>query len=302
MKKLSFLLALPLLATMAACTKTSKKSSNNGSSTSPVSDYCRQYPQAFGCSGTSTGTTSGSTTGTTTGFTTGGSTTGSTTGGTYTPLPTSDNNWTDLYAGGVPSGSCSTPTGSGYEPRKGTVTISGAASYFPDNAWTSVGESQYTSARYSHNNSYYLVNVPDARDFLDTDAILKIRFKVRPQPKAPAGKSWCFNRLTGTNADSYGYRNLKFKAALRRVNADGTLDYAYRGVKEFTAGVNSCTAAEDYSQFNQGAPYGSVLVIYDVYSDQGCSAASGCTSYTKVRDASCWSVDIEAQVDGTKSI
>ena len=248
-------------------------------------EYCSIYPWMLGCTLNSTsgsGTTSGSTTsgGTTTGETTGettgsstGSTTGSSTGETtggvpeepvyvnpYPALP-SDNSWISLYSQGLPAENCSTPTGTGYDVRMGTITASGGTMYAPNNPWSSLGDSEYTSISYSHNTSTHLTSVMAAKDFFQTDAVLKIRFKVRPQPKAPNGKTWCLGRVTGQSTDPWGYNNLKYAVSLRPLNADGTVGGSFIGTRYFTTKVNSCSVAADFSGYIQNAPYGVVVFI-----------------------------------------
>lgn len=318
MKQTSMMLILFGLM-LVGCTESSKKSS---SSTSAVSPYCAQFPTAMGCSGTTTG---GSTGGTCSigsnnntvpgcpgycavnpshadcgGGTTGGSTGGST-GGYNQTMP--NNNWQSLYPYGQPSGSCSTATGTGYETRKGTITIAGGTWYSPDNAWTMVGEAEYKNVSYSHNNSPYLVSVTDAKGFLDTDAKLRIRFKPRAQSLPPTGKSWCYNRTTGQSGNTYGYGTLKFSVGVKGLNADGSVKSVFDKIHtNVVANVNSCSPALDFDDSAQRNPYGIVLVVYDVQSDQGCWQAGNCTAFTSVKTGSCWSMDIEASVDGTKNI
>jgi hypothetical protein len=171
--------------------------------------------------------------------------------------------------------------------------MSGGVYYAPDLSWTGVGESEYTSIRYSHNVSDFLTSPTDAVAFLETDSILRVRFKPRPEPKAPIGKSWCFGRATGQSADSWGYTKLRFTVAIK--GTDGIL----RGTTSVTADVNSCTQAVDFSNYITSK---GTLVIRDVYSNQGCTYQQGCNAWTKVRDAACWQMDVEVQVDGTKSI
>lgn len=320
MKLIKLFLPLTLLFILVGCSDTSVKKKSSSSSSSPITGCAGTgYYCTPGCGGynpqiassTYCTTSTNNCTGTSyycntscagynaqiaasnycSGTTTGTTTTG-TTGGGYTTIP-SDNNWASLYPSGEPSGSCSTPTGTGYDLRKGTVTLSGGVSYSADLSWTGVGESEYTSLRYSHNVSSFLSSPTDAASFLDTDSVLRVRFKPRPQPKAPVGKSWCYGRLTGQSGDYWGYTKLRFTVAIK--GSDGIL----RGATQVTTSVNSCSAAIDFS--NHITSNGT-LVIRDVYSDQGCTYQSGCTTWTKVRDASCWQMDVEVQVDGTKII
>lgn len=269
---------------------------------------CSQYPWMQGCAGGTTGGTvctmqyppppgcPGSTTGGTTGTTYPPST------GGYTRIP-SDNNWQSLYQSGVPTGSCSSPTGTGDAVREGTITLAGGMMFSPTNPWTSLGESQYTSVSYSHNNSYYLTNVADAKSFFDTDARLKVRMKVRPQPAVSKSQgTWCLGRQTGMSSDMYGYKSLKFAVSLRGLNEDGSLKNYFEGTQYVSAGVNSCTKAMDFSLLQKNHPFGAVIVIHDVQSDQSCWYGSNCTAFGAVRTASCWSMDFQVSVDGSKDL
>lgn len=282
-------IAILLLGSMIiSCSESSKKSSSSSSNQygTCITDYYTN-PSCPGY-GTSGGTTSGSTT-------------GSTTGGSssYTGIP-SDNNWASLYPSGEPTGTCTSPTGSGYPLRVGTITMAGGQMYQPNLPFYSMGEAEYAGAGYSHNTSYFLTTVNDAKMFLDTDAVLKIRVKPRPQPKPPVGKSWCFGRVTGQSQDTYGYTSLKYNVSVRAVNADGSLG-PFMGTQSRTTTVNSCSASMDFSGFAQSAPNGLVVVVHDVQY-LSCWYNSGCTTYNTVRAASCYQMDIQVAVDGTQSI
>ena len=286
MKQTTIILLTALV--IAGCSKSSSTKSNNSSSNNQATACLYDYytnPLCPGYGQNSGGTTSGSTTGTTG-------------GGNYTGIP-SDNNWQALYPNGEPTGTCSSPSGSGYPPRKGTVTIAGGQMYSPANPWFTMGD-EYSGSGYSHNVSYFLNNVNEAKGFVDTDLGLKIRVKPRPQPKAPTGKTWCFGRVTGQSSDTWGYTVLKYSVSVRPVNADGSLG-PFMGTTSQTTSVNSCSTAIDFSGFSQSAANGLVVVIHDIQSNQGCTYQQGCTAYRAVRAASCVQMDIEASVDGTQS-
>lgn len=291
MKHTAFTIVLSSLM-LWSCSESSSTSKKDDSSANPYT--CATNPYAYGCTGATTGATAGATTGVT------GGSTGTTGGGSYNTIP-SDNNWQALYPSGEPTGTCSAPTGSGFALRKGTITMAGGQMYSPANPFYSMGEAEYSGAGYSHNISYFLTTANDAKSFLDTDAVLKIRVKPRPQPKPPVGKSWCFGRVTGQSSDTWGYMKLKYSVSVRAVNADGSLG-PFQGTTAQTTTVNSCSPAIDFSGFAQSAPNGLVVVVHDVQSDQGCTYQQGCTAYRTVRAASCWQMDLEVAVDGTQSI
>lgn len=305
--KHNIFLTLLFAGVLWGCSESSSTSKKEGSSqdqfntcvgnaywtTPPCPGYCQYNPTVAGCAGSTTS-------GTTTGSTTSGSTTGTTTGGgSYTGIP-SDNNWQALYQSGEPQGTCSAPTGSGFAPRKGTITMAGGQMYQPTLPFSSFGEAEYAGASYSHNISYFLTNANDAKGFVDTDAMLRVRVKPRPQPKPPVGKSWCFGRVTGQTTDTWGYMKLRYSVSVRAVNVDGSLG-PFMGTVNQTTTVNSCSPAINFDGFAQSAPNGLVVVVHNVESDQGCTYQQGCTAYRTVRSASCWQMDLEVAVDGTQS-
>ncbi len=292
MKQTTMILLTGLVLWGCSESSTSKKSSSNSSSYTACSYDYYTNPACPGYT-TSGSTTAGTTSGTT------GTTTGGTSGGTYNTIP-KDNNWAALYPSGEPTGTCSSPTGSGFALRKGTITLAGGQMYSPANPFYSTGD-EYSGTGYSHNVSYFLTTVNDAKGFIDTDAVLKVRVKPRPEPKAPVGKTWCFGRVTGQAADTYGYMRLKYSVSVRSVNTDGSLG-PFMGTTSYTTGVNSCSPAIDFSGYAQSAPNGLVVVVHDVQSDQGCTYQQGCTTFRSVRAAACWQMDLEVAVDGTQSI
>jgi hypothetical protein len=309
MKQTSIILVLVSFM-LVACSDKKKSSSSVNCALNPYQAGCMGYTNPYG-----TYPYPGMTTGGTTGNictmqyppppgcygTTTGGTTGTTTGG-YTQIP-SDNNWQSLYPSGVPTGTCSSPVGEGNALREGTVTLAGGMMYSPSNPWNTMGDTQYSSVNYSHNNSYYLTNVSDAKAFFETDARLKVRLKVRPQPAVSKSQgTWCLGRQTGMSADVYGYKSLKFAVSLRGLNADGSMQPNFVGTQYVSAGVNSCTNALDFSGLQQNFPNGAVIVIHDVQSDQSCWYGSNCTAFGAVRSASCWQMDFQVSVDGTKDI
>lgn len=305
-------------------TENEKYSFCKPASVSDASD-CDIYPWNYGCAstsynsyttgtqGTSTGsvtenyTTSGSyTSGGYTGGSTGGTSTGGSTGSTpyeqnnyneYSSL-IGNNNWQSLYPNGLPPENCSSPTGEGYDLRQGTITVAGQMMYAPNNPWNTLGDQQYSSISYTHNVSSYLTKISTSRQFLATDARLKLRFKIRPQPSASNQGTWCLGRQTGFASDSFGYMNLKFAVSLKALNADGELESTFINTKYVSARVNSCTPALDFSGITQNHPYGVVFVVHDV---QSCSTSS-CETYGQIRTSSCWQMDVQASVDSTKDI
>ncbi len=288
MKNIFLLLMLASLAVVTGCDSATKKSSSRSSNS-----LCTQNPTASGCGGN----------------------TGGGTGGSYSTTIPSDNNWADLYAGQTipPESNCQT-TGTGYGLRKGTITMSGGWWFSPASNWSAQNpantysttalakESQYTSNKYGHNVSGYFTDVTEMRNFLDSDSVRKVRFKVRPQVKPPTGQSYCYYRRIGQSADTYGYSKLRLTVGVRPLKADGTLDTIKRSWTVESV-VNSCTPAIDMSASQIGTwPHGVVFEITRAERSDNCWYQTGCTTYADIPAKSCWQVDVEAAVDGTVGI
>lgn len=310
MKHTTFAVLL-LSLVLWGCSESSTTSKKSDSSLNP---YCVTNPTAYGC-----GTTTGTPTCSSTDYATVGSTCfcsintthsscggGSNTGGTnpggpsYGTIP-SDNSWTGLYNGpgkpSVPTATCSAPTGTGYGTRKGTITMA----FQKD---TTVPVDDYSPAlsglsSFTNNVSSFLANKDDAKMFIDTDALLKVRLMPRPQPKPSAGNVYCYGRRTGAGSGTaYGYSKLSFAVSVRAVNTDGSLG-PHQGTQYLTTNINSCSPGLDYSGYAQSAPNGLVLVVHDVYSDQSCSYFP-CDGWSQTT-TTCWQMDVEVAVDGTKT-
>jgi hypothetical protein len=300
MIRTTLILMLPLLG-LVACQDANKSKSGSSSNNTLNSNYCLQNPAA--CVGGTTGGSNGLNS--------------NPSQQTYKPMPLvlpeppSDNDWENPYSlyyfnkedfpNGIPTGTCSPPTGTRpdlYDLRQGTITIAGGTKYEPDLYVPGSSLSDFT-----HNNSFFLVSTNDAKAFLETDTKLRVRFRIRPQEKAKAGTAGCFNRTIGGSTVGYGYTKLRFIVGLKGVNPDGTLTPGLITNPETVSGlIGGCTQTVDFSSDHKRYPNGVVLVIQDVRSNQGCTYPQGCTTMKTVDSKSCWSMDIEASVDGTKDI
>lgn len=251
--------------------------------------FCQYYPTHASCS-------SGGTTGSTTGGTTGGSTTNP-----YPQTPSSVlyTNWGVKYPGGVPSGSCSqsySPTGVTFTPyatRSATITMAGHDNYDPTNVET----------QNAYNTSSILKTVNQAKTLYSTDAILKVRFKPKPQPDSALSPTACYGRLTGQSSTP-GYTKLMFTVNV--VGWDANNNRSIEPVGVYTVGVNSCSQGIDLSSFASRFPNGMYVQISDIYANQNCwwdnnTGFNSCNAFKLVREADCWSMDIEVAADGTKT-
>lgn len=326
---LFFLFSLLLVG---ACQESSKKKSSSSAS----SAYCTTNYFAPGCpghnSGLSTGVNSGATTGSNPicqqgqnywqypgcpGFCqnapthqscSGGTTTsGGTTGSTTNPFPQYPSNaiyanWGVQYPGGEPpvmncpaavrpSGVNFTP----YETRKATMTIQGGTFYNP------------ASGIPYGNTSNILKTVTNAKTLLETDSVLKVRFKVMPQPINSANAHYCYIPNYRVASSQAGYYRLIFSVAIVGTKANGTVEEEYLGT--YNKQVNECTPPIDLSSYAALYPGGMYLKIYDVqdntltwpnnYAQFGFRDGD---AYRTVRSMDCWTLDVEVAADGTKDL
>lgn len=295
-----YLLALMSLV-LVGCSesKTTSSSSSNSSSYTCNSTnnstlpgcpgYCTTNPTSVYCSGS--GTTTGSTTG----------------GNPYPNYPSSSlyPNWGVRYPGGVPTGTCSTPTApSGitytpYETRVATVTASGLNAHNPSE----------TITQNALNTSVSLMSVAEAIKFYGSDGVLKVRFKANKQPDLAKGSTICAGRASGQSTTP-GYTKLIINLkVVGKLYINGVLTTETVSIPVDTLAVNNCSAAINLKTYLDRYTEGMYLTISEVMANQNCwwdDSASGtgftnCTSFKKVRDADCWSVDIEVAADGTKT-
>jgi hypothetical protein len=251
--------------------------------------FCQTYPTHSSCQGGTTGTT-----------------TGGTTGG-INPFPQYSSNpiyanWGVQYPGGTPAENCSqavAPTGvtfTPYETRKATMSIQGKTFYSP----ASSVASQYM------NTSSILKSVANARTLLETDSVLKVRFKPRPQPENTQSSPYCYIPSYTKMSSVAGYTKLQYSVVLVGTKANGTTEQEPIGT--FTTDVNSCTPAIDLSSYTSLYPAGMYLIVQSVRSNQGTwpnnYAQYGfrdSNTFTDVRSMDCWVIDVEVAADGTKT-
>lgn len=297
---------------LVGCTQESTKIN---SSSSDQNTYCigSNYYN-YGCPGYGTsngGTTSGSTTGGTTGSTTGGTTGGS----NYNPYPNYgstyvDKNWSVHYPY-VPNINCSeatTPSNINYTPyetRKGTITLKGQVNYDPAS-----GQSYFDTTSTS------LQSVDAAKNFFWGDSTLKVRFKANLQPESANTSTVCPGRATGMSSLK-GYGRIRFDLYLVGTRGDGTTNTVSLGQK--TIDINKCTSAINLASYAEEYPNGMYLKVSNVQGNQNWSPGIGQEKYydyygyiypqnpyvestwKAIRNAECWSLDIEVAADGTKT-
>lgn len=338
MKQMPLIFILSLLLSLMSCTQESSKNSN--SSYNPYNNNCAGTNYyAYGCpgyNGNTTGTTTGGTTGNNCFYgnnyyyqqgcpgycqmypthSSCAATTGGTTGTSTNPYPYYysayvDKNWQVLYPY-VPSISCTdavAPTGVSYTPyetRKGTITLKGQVDYDPNS-----GQSFFDTT------SELLQTVDGARNFFWGDSTLKVRFKANVQPTSANTTAVCPGRAMGQSSIK-GYGKIKFDLYLIGRKANGTVSTVSLGTK--TISVNSCTSAIDLSTYASQYPNGIYLKIANVYGNQNWlpgtyneSQAYDTYGYVTpqnpyventwklIRNAECWTLDIEVAADGTKT-
>lgn len=316
---------------LTACQESSSKKS---SSSNPLNSCVgTNYYTVPGCPGYSGGTTTGTTSGTTGGTTqicqqannyyyypgcpgfcqyypshaacVNGGTTGTTTGGTTPtntcptcPTTTNIGGWTGKYPGGVPTGTCNAayaPSGIGYTPyetRKATMTVVGKTYYNPASGVTYM------------NTSSILQTVNTARNLFATDSVMKIRFKVKPQPESSNSSPYCTGRQSGSSIA--GYTQLQYNVELVGLDSNGN-QVGIEPLGTYITGVNSCTPAIDLSAYASqyasmyirvGSVKGNQLYIPNDYQTNGFKNVTG---FSDIRSQDCWVLDVEVAADGTKT-
>lgn len=265
--------------------------------------FCQNYPGHASCYGNSTGTTVGGTNG------------GSYPGG-VNPFPNYysgyvDKNWMVHYPY-APSISCNeavTPSGIDYTPhdtRKGSITLKGQVNYDPA-----------SGQQFFDTTSDLLQTATKAKQFFWADSTLKVRFKANLQPESRNTTAVCPGRVSGMSTLK-GYGKIKFDLHLVGTRANGTTSTVSLGNKEVK--VNSCTAALDLSSYAAQFPNGIYLKVSNVYGNQYWMANNNSQqqiydtygyitpqnphvegTWALIRNAECWSLDIEVAADGTKT-
>lgn len=295
---------------LVACQEKSTKSTNTTNNNSSALQNC-QYGQNYwvmpGCLGyCQMNPTNPLCIGNTTSGTTGGSGSGGGGGGIitnpYPNYPSSPVNtqWQGKYPGGVPSGSCSqtyNPTGinfTPYETRKATMTIVGKTWYNPADG----NAPNYT------NTSSLLKSINGARQLFQTDAALKVRFKVIPQPESSNSSPYCYGRTSGTSIA--GYTKLQYNVQLVGANSYGQTFTEPLGT--FTTNVNSCSPAIDLSTYASKYPGGIYVIVQAVKGNQGFfpndydfNGFKNVNQFVDIRSQDCWVLDVEVSADGTKT-
>lgn len=250
--------------------------------------FCQNYPTHTSCNG-------------------GTSTTGGTNGSVTNPYSNVSTNpiyqnWGVQYPGGEPLGTCSAsyvPTGitfTPYETRKATVAIQGKTYYNPASSIASLYD----------NTSSILKSVSTARSFFQTDSLLKVRFRPRPQPQNTASSPYCYIPNYVNQSSIAGYTKLSYNVKLVGLRANGTTEEETLGT--FTTNVNGCSQAVDLSSYASQFPGGIYLVIQSVKGNQGVwpndyhlYGFKNSSVFSDIRSMDCWVMDIEVAADGTKT-
>ena len=250
---------------------------------------CNIYPSAPGCNGSGTGNNPHP----------------------YYGSMYVEKNWMVKYPY-VPSVSCSdpfTPSGITYTPydtRKGTITLAGKSNYNPASGQT-----------YTDTTSELLRSVQGAQDFFWGDSTLKVRFKANLQPESRNTTDVCAGR-TPNQSWMKGYSRIRFTLTLVGTNINGTIRI---NLGQKTIDINKCTPAMDLSNYAKQFPMGLYFEVSNVEGNQNWSPSvspwyeqqdydtwgfypnrsyNG-NSYMRIRDADCWSLDVEVAADGTKT-
>lgn len=222
-----------------------------------------------------------------------------------------DKNWSVQYPY-VPSINCTdakAPAGIDYTPyetRKGSITLKGQVNYDPTS-----GQSFFDTT------SQLLQSKSGAQNFFWADTNLKLRFKANLQPESANTTTVCPERVTGKSSIK-GYGKISFDLTLVGTRANGETVTVPLGNKQVT--VNSCTSAIDLSTYALQFPAGIYLKVSNVKGNQGWSPWTGPEAqaydmygfiypqnpyvdgtWKLIRNAECWSLDLEVAADGTKT-
>lgn len=227
--------------------------------------------------GGTTGGLPGSTTGTSTGTTTGTST-GSSSGG----------DWTNIYPGGVPTGTCSSPTGNGYAPRTAILTSSGELDYYvPSNPITL----NYVSTDQS------LKTEAGALALFSADSVVKLRLKALAEPpSAGTDERICYRRQKGS--PGLGYTKMILWGSIIGVRADGSKGSHPLHPSGIEFSVNHCTPAIDMSPYKAMYPGGLYIQINQVKVNEGHGTSWSSYGIPKTK---CWSIQFEIATDSTQT-
>lgn len=216
-------------------------------------------------------------------------------------------NWMSQYPY-YPSLNCpaaTTPTNISYTPyetRKGTVTLKGQENYDPS-----------SGQPYFDTTSELLQSVNGSRSFFWGDSTLKVRFKANFQPDYRNTNNICPGRVSGMSTMK-GYGRIKFDVTLVGTRGNGTTSTVI--LPQQTVDVNKCTPAIDLRQYADEFPNGIYLKVSNVQSNQNVWADEQIydtygfiypqnphvqNTWGPIRNAECWSLDIEVAADGTKT-
>ena len=157
------------------------------------------------------------------------------------------------------------------------------------------------------------INLQEAAIAFQTDGILRVRLKVKPQVIPPVNETYCYGRNTGAGFTPY-YSSLKFDLSLRDITCPGggtscapsqyILGSAYRR----NLGIGP-VSVDGYSEIidvgalaNQGV-VATTVEITNVRSDQFCASnGSFCPAERMVRTQDCFNMELQVQTSYTQSL
>lgn len=250
-----------------------------------------------GCQKETTNTTTTTSNTVTTGGTSGGgtgSTSGSTGGG---------------YTGGTCYGTPQDGTGPGNSIWHFDLQMAGHQNFYPG----ILGSNE--------SSQWGLMNIQEGSIAFQTDARLKVRFKIHPQPVAPTGQEYCYGRETGQPSDAFKYNKVKFTVYLRdilRHNTTNELIVGNRYQPRYIGPVDAsdCSPIVDYSSSrnlsSQDPNYtlvSTAVEIADIRSDSNCQECQStscqyenfyCPAESIIRAASCWRMTMQISTDITQ--
>jgi hypothetical protein len=149
------------------------------------------------------------------------------------------------------------------------------------------------------------------KQFFLTDAILKFRIKVLPEPYAANDMTVCKDRGQAEGGGgSYlpGYTKLRFNLNVYGVTSSGG-SVLIRTIYDQTVGVNDCQSM-DLSNDQENYPHGVFVTVENIRDNKGLTGTgcsdwwggwTNCNNFKPVRSLSCVRMEYEVAADGTKT-
>ena len=214
--------------------------------------------------------------------------TGTTTGGTTTTTT----------GGTTGSGTTGGTTSNGFPVHSFNIFLAGGQSWFPQSNTAPLADT--------------FINLQEAAIAFQTDGLLRVRLKIKPQEIPPTNQTHCFGRTTGAGFAPY-YSKLKFDLSLRDITCSGggttcsASDYILGAPYRRSLGLgpidtNSFSEVIDIGANANLNVVATAVEISNVRSDQFCAAnGSFCPAEKSIRTKDCFSMELQVQTSFTQT-